>query len=104
MIISLFSFNSGNNFFILFIIIDGLNDFPSVSDDAYDKYSCFSAVVNALYILKFSSYKFSIVPFASSIPSCFKISLSLSPKKPSALLILGKLPSFNPIIKIVSTL
>ena len=103
-ITSLSSFNLINIFLILFIIIDGLNDFPSESEDEYDKYNFFSAVVKALYILKFSSYRFSIVPFANSIPSFFKISLSLSPKNPSALFILGKLPSFKPIINITSTL
>ena len=102
--ISLSSFKFGNIFFILCIIIDGLSDFPSVSEDEYDKYNFFSAVVNVLYILKFSSYKLSKVPPASSIPSFFNCSLSLSPKNPSALFILGKLPSFNPIINITSTL
>ena len=48
MITSLSSFIFGNMFFIFVINIDGLNDFPSVSDDAYDKYNLFSAVVNAL--------------------------------------------------------
>ena len=50
------------------------------------------------------NYKFSNVPYASSIPSFFRTSLSLSPKKPSVLFLLGKLPSFKPIINIVLTL
>jgi len=102
-ITSLSSFKLKNIFFNFIINIEGLNDLPSLSVDAYDKYSCSSAVVNALYILKFSSYKFSIVPFASSIPFNFKISLSESLKNPSSLLLLGNTPSFIPIIKITFT-
>ena len=70
----------------------------------YNKYNFSSAVVNALYILKLSSYNLSIVPFASSSPSCFNISLSVSFKKPSSLRTLGNSPSFNPIINIAFTL
>ena len=52
---SLFSSKPGNIFLILETNIDGLRDSPSISDDEYDKYISFSAVVNALYILKLSS-------------------------------------------------
>ena len=41
--------------FILLINIDALIAFPSISDEAYDKYKFSSAVVKALYILKLSS-------------------------------------------------
>ena len=54
--------------------------------------------------MKLSSYNLSIVPLASSIPSCFKISLSASFKNPSSFLTLGNTPSFNPIINIAFTL
>ena len=54
------------------LYIEGLKDFPSVSDDKYEIYNLFSAVEKALYILKFSSYNCSKVPFASSIPFSFK--------------------------------
>ena len=67
-------------------------------------YNFSSAVENALYMLKFSSYIFSIVPFASSIPSSFRFSLSLSLKNPSELGTLGNTPSFTPIINIALTL
>ena len=91
-------------FLILEINIDGLNDLPCISDEQYDKYNFSSAVENVLYILKLSSYRFSIVPFASSIPSCFNISLSSSFKNPSSLLILGNIPSFIPITNTAFTL
>ena len=94
----------GNIFLSLEIIIEGLNDFPSLSDEAYDTYSFSSAVVNALYILKLSSYKFSKLPFASSSPFSLKYSLSASLKNPSSLYILGNSPSFTPIINIAFTL
>ena len=55
-------------------------------------------------MLKLSSYKFSIVPFASSIPFSFKCVLSLSLKNPSSLFTLGNTPSFKPTIKIAFTL
>ena len=67
------------------INIEGLNVLPSLSDEAYDKNNFSSAIVNALYILKFSSYKFSKLPFAKSNPCAFKYSLSLSLKNPSSL-------------------
>ena len=38
---------------ILFINIDGLNAFPCISEDEYDKYNLCSAVVKALYMLKY---------------------------------------------------
>ena len=84
-ITSLSSFKFGKILLILFSIIEGLSDFPSASDDTYDKYSFSSAVVNALYILKLSSYNCSSVPFASSIPHFLRFSLSLSFKNPSFL-------------------
>ena len=84
-ITSLSSCIFGNNFLIFEIKLDGLCAFPSVSLETYDKYNFSSAVVNALYILKLSSYNLSIVPFASSIPFCFSISLSESFKNPTSL-------------------
>ena len=103
-ITSLSSFNLGKIFFILFIKIEGLSDFPSKSADEYDKNIFSSDVLKALYILKLSSYSFSNVPFASSVPFSFNISLSLSLKYPSFLFTLGNIPSFNPIINTVLTL
>ena len=103
-ITSLCSCNIGYIFFILFISIDGRSAFPCISDDEYNKYNFSSAVVNALYILKLSSYSLSIVPFANSIPFCFKTSLSASFKNPSSFLTLGNSPSFKPIINIAFTL
>ena len=50
---SLFSSILGKIFFIFEINIEGLKDFPSISDDEYDKYRSSSAIVKALYILKF---------------------------------------------------
>ena len=58
-------------------------------------------MVNALYILKLSSYKFSSVPFAISTPRLFNFSLSSSSKKPSTLFTLGNTPSFSPTINII---
>ena len=55
-------------------------------------------------MLKFSSYIFSIVPFANSKFSFFRFSLSLSLKNPSELILLGNTPSFTPIIKTAFTL
>ena len=100
-IISLSSLIVGNNFLILDTSIDALKVFPSAPDDEYDKYILSLAAVNALYILKLSSYNLSIVPLASSIPFSLKIALSLSLKYPSFLLTLGNIPSFKPIIKTV---
>ena len=88
----------------MFINIDGRSALPCMSEEEYNKYNFSSAVVNALYILKLSSYNLSIVPFASSIPFCFKISLSVSFKNPSSLWTLGNSPSFSPIINIAFTL
>ena len=84
--------------------VEGLKDFPSLSVEQYDIYMLFSAVVNALYMLKFSSYRFSTVPFAISSPSFFRYSLSSSLKKPSSLFTLGNCPSFTPIKNTVFTL
>ena len=100
-IISLSSSNFGNIFFIFDIITEGLKAAPSLFEDVYDKYSFFSAVVNALYILNWSSYKLSSVPFAISKLFCFNISLSLSFKKPSFLFTLGNIPSLIPIINTI---
>ena len=48
---SLVSSKLGKIFFNLKINTDGLRDFPSLSDDEYDKQSFSSAVEKALYML-----------------------------------------------------